>query len=1146
VSPTKQQADKAWEAAQEAWEQLVNNKELDNFTRSLDSSRFSAVQALLGEAEERAGTYNYVVAMDKFRQAKALHAELTKPAQPTTTAAPAPPMPTPAAPARPTPQTSRNAPTLTSDLAPGINSTDAVSDLEPVDPARLMPQTSGYASTLNRDAVVGINDDEEDDDLEGDSDLESQVEEDSDLETDEDAVADVPAGQGNPSAEPSPAVLNNPLRSEATATGNGGYTATLTSNNLLGGDVGATENTGHAAGTTVTNPIPAATPAPQAAQPAVATPPATANRYTVPLAFNNPIPAATPAPQAAQPAVATPPAPAQAPQPAKPSRWIAGEMPDLDLPPATKEWAEKLDFTKYKSTQFLGAGAGGAALRLVSDDPTVPKLVFKIPPPTNPHKTPEEMAQDQQEEAAFYRRAGDHPAIPKCLGVKQLGNYKGLVMECVEGKNLHKTMIDLKKDYDAGKLSHEEYWGSIQQPIKQTLEVLVHLDKMGVVHQDIKADNIMVDKTTGTVKVIDFGTMIEATQEVEVEHAETGGQETTRRGGHIEPYWLPVQMGVVPPETFDPQAAQTGISPKADVFGAGGIAYQAGEGRMPAYGMEGLEPEKYHDRTPKVTEIVRHGNSGDFAKPTSEGKSKSILDVGGKNVEGQDRPVDAFHETSQQVGAADPVTGRVVDPDTGQVNVKESAGKEKNVGKHAAATAYSDFINKVMHPNPAMRLSAAQALDHPFMKKPLLEPDKAAALLMRRLNDEPPAAPAPADKPTALHQELMDTYADQTAALDAEAEERARQVAAKSPRKRPAQLQELLDKQAGHAARLDEMAEQRAKRLAPLIAKSQKDFAENYQDILDRLKDGLARQDPSQDTPQQAAARQRLQDPTPPNLNELRALNKASIELDLTENAQHILALLTKKLEGQDPSQDTPEQAAAWQRLQDPTPPDAAELRQLYRVAMCVARTDQERVRKQQYVVNELSALLADQDPSEDTPEQTAVRKRLRNPTLPDGAELDKLVQVLNRLVAKASTSSTTPTAPQSTTTADQVDSSNTTTTTTSTTNVTAPQPTTAGQVASSNTTTSSTPSTPSTTSTTPATSRPEPKAEQVGEEPPSDDGAELLKKLRNGKDQLSVGQCKILLNHINSISSGSDREKLLDKMKAHLTRREWKEVIDE
>jgi hypothetical protein len=155
---------------------------------------------------------------------------------------------------------------------------------------------------------------------------------------------------------------------------------------------------------------------------------------------------------------------------------------------------------------------------------------------------------------------------------------------------------------------------------------------------------------------------------------------------------------------------------------------------------------------------------------------------------------------------------------------------------------------------------------------------------------------------------------------------------------------------------------------------------------------------------------------------------------------------------------------------------------------------------------------------------------------------------------AQASTSSTSATTSPPTTTEDQFDPLNTTTrtdttttttTTTSTSKVTTPQPSTADQVGSSNTTTSGTSSTSSTASTTPTTSHPEPKAEQVGEKPPSDDGAALLKKLRNGKDKLSVDQCKLLLNHINSISSGSDREKLLEKMKAHLTRKEWKEVID-
>src|SRR5262245_51252141 len=112
-----------------------------------------------------------------------------------------------------------------------------------------------------------------------------------------------------------------------------------------------------------------------------------------------------------------------------------------------------------------------------------------------------------REEAAFYRKVGDHPNIPKCVGFVKIGKVRGLLMERVEGKNLQKTMIDLKQDYDAGKVSHEEYWGCIQHSIKETLGVLAQLEEMGVVHQDVKPDNIMIDKNTGKVKVIDFGTM---------------------------------------------------------------------------------------------------------------------------------------------------------------------------------------------------------------------------------------------------------------------------------------------------------------------------------------------------------------------------------------------------------------------------------------------------------------------------------------------------------------------------------------------------------------------------------------------------------------------------------------------------------------
>ena len=50
-----------------------------------------------------------------------------------------------------------------------------------------------------------------------------------------------------------------------------------------------------------------------------------------------------------------------------------------------------------------------------------------------------------------------------------------------------------------------------------------------------------------------------------------------------------------------------------------------------------------------------------------------------------------------------------------------SSKAEKKIGVYAADTAYVDFINRLMHPNPAHRMSAKEALGHPFMQQRLLD-----------------------------------------------------------------------------------------------------------------------------------------------------------------------------------------------------------------------------------------------------------------------------------------------------------------------------------------------------------------------------------------------------------------------------------------
>ncbi|MBX9608564.1 MAG: hypothetical protein K2Y51_20260 [Gammaproteobacteria bacterium] len=56
-------------------------------------------------------------------------------------------------------------------------------------------------------------------------------------------------------------------------------------------------------------------------------------------------------------------------------------------------------------------------------------------------------------------------------------------------------------------------------------------------------------------------------------------------------------------------------------------------------------------------------------------------------------------------------------------------------------SAYVDFMNRLTHPDPAQRMTASEALRHPFLTQQLGDPDKLEAVLGLHPPPAPPAQP---------------------------------------------------------------------------------------------------------------------------------------------------------------------------------------------------------------------------------------------------------------------------------------------------------------------------------------------------------------------------------------------------------------------
>jgi serine/threonine-protein kinase len=146
----------------------------------------------------------------------------------------------------------------------------------------------------------------------------------------------------------------------------------------------------------------------------------------------------------------------------------------------------------------------------------------------------------------------NHPNVVTCHNAGTAHGIQYLVMEFIEGETLKAR---LKRE--GGKLSEAD----ALRIIGQTAKGLAHAHEKGVVHRDVKPDNILLGKD-GSVKISDFGTAKSFVDE-----------DSLSRTGVIigTPYYIsPEQV-----------RAEKTIDHRADLYALGGTLYHALTGRVP-------------------------------------------------------------------------------------------------------------------------------------------------------------------------------------------------------------------------------------------------------------------------------------------------------------------------------------------------------------------------------------------------------------------------------------------------------------------------------------------------------------------------------------------------------------------------------------
>ena len=263
---------------------------------------------------------------------------------------------------------------------------------------------------------------------------------------------------------------------------------------------------------------------------------------------------------------------------------------------------------RYQLIRQMAAG-GMATIYEALDTRLDRKVAVKV---MHPH-----LAQDEQFVERFIREARASAALshPNIVSVQDQGwNQHGspavfLVMELVEGHTLREYL-------------NEQGALSVDAGIKFLLPVLSALaaaHKMGIVHRDIKPDNILISKE-GRIKIADFG----------LAKGPLLGTTMTAESSIV--------LGSV--SYLSPEQVQRGIADaRSDVYSAGITAFEIFTGEKPFAGDEPIQIAYMHvnDRVPLMSTkrsgippeldqlIYRATNSDPDARPRDGGEFHQVL-----------------------------------------------------------------------------------------------------------------------------------------------------------------------------------------------------------------------------------------------------------------------------------------------------------------------------------------------------------------------------------------------------------------------------------------------------------------------------------------------------------------------------------------
>jgi serine/threonine-protein kinase len=206
--------------------------------------------------------------------------------------------------------------------------------------------------------------------------------------------------------------------------------------------------------------------------------------------------------------------------------------------------------TAYELDREIGRGGMGIVYR-ARDRRLKRPVAIKVLPP--------ELAFRSEIRTRFLREAEtaaqlSHPHIVPIYSVDEADGLVYFVMACVDGENLGKRI------HDRGPLPIED----TRRILAEVADALAYAHARGVVHRDIKPDNILLDSSDGRALVTDFG----------IARAIIDGNDSrlTATG-----------MAIGTPAYMSPEqsAGDREIDGRSDLYSLGVVAYQMLAGELP-------------------------------------------------------------------------------------------------------------------------------------------------------------------------------------------------------------------------------------------------------------------------------------------------------------------------------------------------------------------------------------------------------------------------------------------------------------------------------------------------------------------------------------------------------------------------------------